>query len=143
MARKPSQGGAGATKAIEPFNVGTTPELSAGDIGAAAGGAQHTPTYIHSTAEYVAVRKSDLREISEFGWLEEGAGAVGLFFFSGAFWLAVTLLSEHSTNLKTYLPWFGVCLLSMLFGVALLWIAHSHFKMRKNRIDDYFRGETK
>jgi hypothetical protein len=101
-------------------------------------GARHHPTYVDTQAEYVAVRKSDLRDISQFGWLEEGAGAVGVFFISGAFWLAITLCVEHSDQLAKYLFGFIFCGICILFGVVLVWIAHSHFKMRRTKIEGYF-----
>jgi hypothetical protein len=109
-------------------------------VGASGGaGAQHTPIYRDSSAEYVAVRKSDLREISQFGWLEEGAGAAGMFFLSGGFWLAAALLVEHSNELEKYGAGFGLCALSVIFGVVLMWIARNHFQMREQRISDYFK----
>jgi hypothetical protein len=114
-----------------------------GEVGAGGvAGALHTPSYVHSTAEYVAVRRSDLREMAEFGWLEEGAGAIGVFFFSGAFWLAVTLLVEHWEDLGKYWSGFLLCLLSVFFGLSLIWIAHRHFKLREQRINDYFNQST-
>jgi len=86
------------------------------------------------------VRRGDLREIADFGWLEQGAGAAGMFFLSGAFWLALSLLVEHSGELSNYWAGFVICGLSMLFGAVLVWVAHRHFRMRENRINDYFKG---
>jgi hypothetical protein len=87
------------------------------------------------------VRRSDLRELTELGWLQEGLGAAGVFFFSGAFWLAATLAVEHSGNLENYWAGFGFCGLSMLFGTVLIWVAHRHFRMRESRITGYFSEE--
>jgi len=81
------------------------------------------------------VRRSDLREISTFGWLEEGAGAIGMFFLSGAIWVAVSVAIEHWADLEKYKWAFAFC---GLCGIAALWIAHKHFQMREDRITDYF-----
>lgn len=101
-------------------------------------GAQHNPTYQDTTAEYIAVRKSDLRELSTFGWLEEGIGGVGMFFLSGAFWLAADLVAEHSDNLFAYKISLGFCAMCLILGGIFIWIAHVHFKLKRQRIDDYF-----
>ena len=103
-----------------------------------AAGAQHTPTYINTTSEYVAVRRSDLREIAKFGWLEEGAGACGMFFIAGAVWMAATLFFDHLDHWRDYWPGYVFCGVCITFGVVLIWIAHSHFKLREQRISDYF-----
>ena len=107
--------------------------------GAEGTGARHMPTYLDTQAEYIAVRKNDLEEIGEFGWLQEGAGAAGMFFFSGAFWLAANILVEHFGALDKYVGGFAFCAISTLFGIVLLWIAKKHFSMRDARIQDYFR----
>lgn len=138
MALRPRSGLTGGPSGPESLSrMGMAGAL--GPTGSSSSGAQHNPTYVHSTAEYVAVRRSDLREIAQFGWLEEGVGAAGVFFFSGAFWLALTLLAENFDDLKKYVPWFVICLVSILFGAVLLWIAHRHFIMRQQRIEDYFK----
>jgi hypothetical protein len=138
MARRPSVragGGASPQSSVLAPPLQPSPGISA----SGGTGAQHNPIYLDSSAEYVAVRKSDLRELSTFGWLQEGAGAVGMFFVSGAFWLAITLVVEHAPELSKYWPAFVLCLLSILFGGVLLWISHRHFQMRDARINDYFR----
>jgi hypothetical protein len=104
---------------------------------------KHVPTYQDSTAGYIAVRKTDLREISKFGWLEEGIGAGGMFFLSGAFWAFFALVIEHHDHLADY--WAGelLCLLSMIFGGVLVWLAHVHFAMRTDKIQAIFDEEKK
>jgi hypothetical protein len=141
MARNPTsrEGGAGSRTNSK---IQTLAPRQAPRVNASAGtGAQHHPIYQDTVAEYIPVRRSDLREISEFRWLETGTGAAGMFFLSGAFWLAVTLLVEHQDDLGKYIGGFALCTLSVLFGLALLYIAHRHFKMRETRIRGYFENE--
>ena len=106
-------------------------------------GARIDNHYIHRTEDAIAVRRSDLHEISKFGWLEEGCGASGVFFFSGAFWLLVTLLAEHMSEYHAYIPWFILCFVCMVFGAVLIWLAHNHFTMRQLRIAAYFDDREK
>ena len=87
------------------------------------------------------MRRSDLREIAKFGWLEEGIGAAGTFFVSGAFWTLATLLIEHYGAWEEHWAGFGLCVICIIFGAVLLWIARSHFQMREDRINDYFEDK--
>jgi hypothetical protein len=106
-------------------------------------GARHTPQYRDTSEEYLPVRRSDLREISNFSWLEHGLGGIGMFFVSGAFWLLPVIFIEHGKDMKDHhWAWVGTCLLSIVFGLVLLWISHRHFKMREQRINDYFKGSS-
>ena len=102
-------------------------------------GARHIPHYLEQHEDYVPVNRPLLRELSSFGWLQEGCGAAGTFFFSGAFWLFFTMLFEHSDEYKKYVPWFLMCIVSMIFGLALLGVGYSHFKLKQDRISDIFR----
>ena len=87
------------------------------------------------------MRKNDLREIAKFGWLEEGAGAAGMFFLSGAFWALFSLVIEHHDHLADYWAGEALCVIAMIFGGVLVWLAHAHFKMREERIKDIFEAE--
>jgi len=98
------------------------------------GGAKHIARYHDRHEDYIPVSPQHLRELSTFGWLQEGAGAVGMFFFSGAFWLAVTVAFEHSKELTKYTDWLFVCFLSVIFGIALIVIGWTHFNMKQLRI---------
>ena len=94
MARKQRADGTGGksksrVKVPELLQVGSAASTSGGS------GAQHHPIYRDTRAEYVAMRRSDLREIARFGWLGEGAGAAGMFFIAGAVWMAVTIFFDH------------------------------------------------
>jgi hypothetical protein len=102
-------------------------------------GARHIPHYSDQHENYITVSPSILRELSTFGWLQEGLGAAGTFFFSGAFWLLVTLLVEHLEEIKKYAPWLMLCVISMIFGGILIWIGYSHFRLKQDRINDIFR----
>ena len=88
------------------------------------------------------MRRSDLREIARFGWLQEGAGAMGMFFIAGAVWMAATLFFDHIENPGKYWPGYLFCFACIGFGGVLLWVAHSHFKMREDRIRDIFKGDA-
>jgi hypothetical protein len=44
------------------------------------GGARHIPHYLDRHEDYVTVSGPFLRELSTFGWLQEGLGAAGMFF---------------------------------------------------------------
>lgn len=102
-------------------------------------GARHIPHYYDQHEDYVPVSRPLLRELSTFGWLQEGAGAAGMFFFSGAFWLFATLVYEHGVHLSEYVPWVLMCVISMLFGAVLIWVGYRHFKLKQDRIQDIFR----
>ena len=131
MARKPKG------PEISESAAGGVESRDQGTSGAA--GAQHTPTYIHSTAEYIAVRRSDLRDIAKFGWLEEGVGAWGMFFIAGPVWMAAALFFDHLDHWQNYWAGYLFCLVCIIFGSVLIWIAHSHFQLREKRISVYFR----
>ncbi len=102
-------------------------------------GARHIPHYLDQHEEYIPVSRPLLEELSTFGWLQEGAAAAGTFFFSGAFWLLVTLLVEHNDEIPKYAPWLLTCIVSMLFGAALVWVGYHHFRLKQNRIREIFR----
>jgi hypothetical protein len=124
MPRSPSSRGSGVGNKPSTKVVGTPSEPTDNPAGT---GAQHNPVYRDTSAEYMAVRHSDLREIARFGWLEEGVGAAGMFFVSGAAWMAATVFFDHLDSPGKYWPGYLFCLARVLFGVVLLWIAHSHF----------------
>jgi hypothetical protein len=102
-------------------------------------GARHIPHYHDLHEDYVPVSRPILRELSTFGWLQEGAGAAGMFFFSGAFWLFITMIFEHFDELKKYVPWLLLCIICMLFGAVLVWVGYRHFQLKQARIQDIFR----
>jgi len=86
------------------------------------------------------VSRADLRDVSTFGWLQEGVGGLGMFFASGAFWLLAAIFVEHSHELNKVAAWIIMCVLSIAFGCVLMWISHKHFKLKQQRIEDYFSG---
>lgn len=112
-------------KTSEPTAVSNTTEKKAPSR--KAGGARHIAHYHDQHEDYIPVSRSLLRELSSFGWLQEGAGAAGMFFFSGAFWLLITLLAEHSSELDQFAAWIAFCGISILFGGVLIWIGYRHF----------------
>ena len=136
-----ARGGVGNTRTIDNMRAGFGKgQAGSEQVGASGGaGARHIPHYVDLHEDYVPVSRPLLKELSTFGWLQEGAGAAGMFFFSGAFWLLATMLYEHGFHLSEYLPWALTCILSMLFGGVLMWISYWHFKLKQNRIEDIFR----
>ena len=84
--------------------------------------------------------RAKLREISTFGWLQEGIGALGVFFVSGAFWTFITLISEHSDEWRKYLPWFILCGCLVVAGLGLIWVGYRHFKLKQDCIEEIFRN---
>jgi tetrahydromethanopterin S-methyltransferase subunit C len=104
-------------------------------------GARYLPQYRDTRGEHILVSRADLRDVSTYGWLQEGVGGIGMFFFSGAFWLLATILVEHSKELDKVAPWIGMCILSIIFGAVLIGIAHTHFSLKKERINDYFEEQ--
>lgn len=139
MARKSSQGGAGAAGNL-PDNSGITPNLSQTGIGAGAG-AQARPRYRDRHEEYVLVTEDDLREAGTVGWLQEGTAGVGLFFLSGAFWLLAALLAEHGNEPEFY-PWYFVCFITVVFGGVLTWVGARLFRLKQKRLSKYFPNST-
>lgn len=99
-------------------------------------GSRHLPEYEDTQAKYVSVRRSDLEALSTLGWLQEGCGAAGTFFLSGGFWVFLPLLVDHWSNLGDHKTGLLVSGLSVLFGIILIWIAHSHLQIRRNKITE-------
>jgi hypothetical protein len=90
------------------------------------------------TDEYVYVTRDDLREVKTFGWLQQLLSSVGTFLFSGAFWLAATLLAEHWGESKKFVPWFVVCTVSAIAGAALFCVSLVLSWQKSKRLDKYF-----
>jgi len=103
-------------------------------------GARHIPHYHDLHEDYVPVNRPLLRDLSSYGWLQEGVGAAGMFFFSGAFWLLATILFEHGNELPKYAPWILLCVVCILFGGVLMWVGYYHFKLKQDRIRDIFHS---
>ena len=102
-------------------------------------GAKHIPTYYDLKEDLVLMSKSRLQEVSDFSLLQEGVGAVGMFFFSGAFWLLATLAAEHAKELFSYVPWFLMCFLSMGFGATLIWVSFVNYTRKRELIKKMFK----
>ena len=52
--------------------------------------------------------------------------------------MAATIFFDHLDEPGKYLPAYLFGLVCVGFGSVLVWIAHNHFTMRKQRINDYF-----
>jgi hypothetical protein len=117
-----NEGSGAATQSPEPAEGGT--------------GARYIPHYHDRHEDHVSVSPSDLRRLSDFALLQEGVGAAGVFFLSGAFWLLVTLLAEHWKEYIQYMPWFVTCVISILFGAVLMWVGWVNFNQKRRLIKD-------
>ena len=100
-------------------------------------GARAFAHYEDHHESYKLVTQDDLREISGFGWIQQGLLSAGAFFFSGAFWLFAEKVSGQDKFQIT--PWMGTCILSMLFGVALVIVSLIMFALKQKRISKYFK----
>jgi hypothetical protein len=84
--------------------------------------------------EYIPVTKDDLQEVRTFGWLQQSLFGTGTFFFSGAFWLLMELLSRE----PKFTAFVAMCILSMAFGAILGAIGLVMFAIRQRRLNKYF-----
>lgn len=103
-------------------------------------GAVHRPTYLDSTQEYALVSRRDLIELSQFGWLQHGCGAAGVFLASLGVSTAASLFAEHSAELGKYWAGFATSGFSFCCGVVLLGVGYAHFVMRDRRIRALFEN---
>lgn len=81
----------------------------------------------------------DLREIKGFGWLQQAMFGMGMFFFSGAFWLLMAILADQKKLEIT--PWMGMCGLSIIFGFSLMAVGVVIHYLRNKRLDKYFKED--
>lgn len=101
--------------------------------GLSRGGGGKLNQKIHGrTDHYVYVTRNDLMEIGTFGWLHQSLFGVGMFFFSGAFWLAASILSEQKQFQIT--PSLTLCAVSMVFGLILAVVGVVIFCVRQRKI---------
>lgn len=80
--------------------------------------------------------RDDLREIRSLGWLQQSMFGVGTFLFSGAFWLFCSIVAEQKTF--EFTSWMGMCVISMICGVALGAVGLTLFGMKQKRLNKYF-----
>lgn len=82
--------------------------------------------------------RDDLEDVREFGPLQQILFGSGSFLFSGAFWLAITLLIEHAGHYEEYGFGFLLCAISMIAGGTLAYVGYRLFRMKQARLDKYF-----
>lgn len=112
------------------YGVAIIPKI---DVGAAFG----VTSKIHPREEeYAYVTPNDLHDVAAFGMLEYLLSQTGGFFFAGALWQAVAILSSQTKFEIT--PWLFACALSMVFGVVLLIGGYIMFRMKQQKIKKYF-----
>ena len=131
-----------AAKTVSLDSAKSAPKTAEGAHVPTRRSAKHVAHYADRHEDFVLVSRSNLKEISQLSLLQEGAGAVGMFFFSGAFWLLATILFEHNAELAKYAPWLLLCVISILFGVVLIWIGWEHYKLRKDAVDAAFLSDA-
>jgi hypothetical protein len=98
------QEGGSREPADQEAAISTRPE---GPVRRATGGsgASAYPHYRDRHEVYILVTKDDLKETRILGWIQQTLFGIGTFFFSGAFWLLMELLSPSSiSNLLRGLP---------------------------------------
>lgn len=101
-------------------------------------GAQAFAHYEDRHERYILMTRDDLREIRTFGWLQEAIFGVGMFFFSGAFWLLAELLAHEEKQPKfEFTAWMGMCCVSMVFGLVLAAASLIMFWLRLKRLNKY------
>lgn len=100
--------------------------------------AKHIPHYHDTHEDYVSVSKARLREISTVGALQEGAGGLGVFLISGNFWMAITLLAEHTNNLKPYYSWLVLNGIFIVVGCFLLLVGYKLYNLKSKYINELF-----
>jgi hypothetical protein len=99
-------------------------------------GAKARPIYHHRDEEYVLVTRDDLREVKGLGWLQQSLFGVGTFLFSGAFWLFWSLIAEQTKF--DFTAWMGMCVISMIAGLAVAAVGLTLFALRQKRLNKYF-----
>ena len=102
-------------------------------------GAKTIARYRHRYEDYIPVTLDDLREIKGFGWLQQAMFGMGMFFFSGAFWLLMAILADQKKLEIT--PWMGMCGLSIIFGFSLMAVGVVIHYLRNKRLDKYFKED--
>jgi cytosine/uracil/thiamine/allantoin permease len=84
------------------------------------------------------VTRDDLREVKAFGWLQQGLLTLGTFFFSGAFWLLAELFAhQEAEGITQFTAWMGMCVVSMIFGIALIITAIVFYALKQKRLNKY------
>lgn len=86
--------------------------------------------------EYVLVTRDDLREIRTFGWMQQVLFGIGMFLFSGAFWLLMELIANEQHFEFTL--WMGMCIISMAGGGIIGIVGLVIFTLRQKRLGKYF-----
>lgn len=84
------------------------------------------------------VSRRDLIELSQFGWLQHGCGAAGVFLASLGVSTAAALFADHSAELTEHWAGFAACGISFCCGIVLLGVGYAHFVLRDKRIRELF-----
>ena len=91
--------------------------------------------------------QNDLAEASEFGLMQQLLTQVGMFFFSGAFWLLIDLIikayeeSQKPNSSFEFSAWMFMCILSMIFGAALFFVGWRLSVVRQKKLKKYFPSD--
>ncbi len=107
-----------------------------GTVSAEAGGGGISTKVYPRTEEYAYVTRSDLRELQTIGWLHQSLIGLGTFFSSGAFWLAIGIISQQPK--VEFTAWLGMCLISIVAGGALAAVGLILFAVKQKKLAKYF-----
>lgn len=108
-------------------------------------GATISNRYLNREQEIIGVNRTDLEDILAFDRRELRSGGLGLFLFSGSFWLLVPELIQQWKDKDVWFsltPTVIICALLLVFGLYLLYDGHDIRRLKRGRIDRIF-NETK
>lgn len=133
-------GGANQKRTHVESDLESLPPAAKSEGGRSGGRGKVIPRYHDRVEDYAYVTESDLRETVEFGALQTALIQTGTFFFSGAFWLLIEQIVRQSeaTSQFKFTPWMAMCVLSMIFGIALAVAGWRLFLLKQDKIKRYF-----
>jgi hypothetical protein len=99
-------------------------------------GARVRHRYHDRTEDTIAVTHDDLREVRDLGTIHQILFGTGLFFFSGAFWELVRLITEQTKF--EFTAWMGMYVVSMVAGAILASVGTYLFHTKQSRLNKYF-----
>jgi hypothetical protein len=99
-----------------------------------------TARFHDRTEDYCYITEGDLREVVEFGYLNQALIQAGTFFFSGGFGLFAELVVREADSGKRFsiTPWMGTFIVSMVFGAVLAGVGWLVFLVKQKKIRKYF-----
>jgi hypothetical protein len=99
-------------------------------------GARVRHRYHDRTEDTIAVTHDDLREVRDLGANHQILFGTGIFFFSGAFWELVRLITEQTKF--EFTAWMGMYIVSIVAGAILAGVGAYLFHSKQLRLNKYF-----